>query len=71
MNKKQTQRALQILSELHDADLPAFMDNGDASIVCDQYGVTSTRFHRASNTNHKMVNLAQIASTIAQKETSL
>jgi hypothetical protein len=68
MNKKQTQRALQILSELHDADLPSFMDNGDASIVCEQYGVTNTRFHRASNTNNKLVNLAQIAGAIAQKE---
>ena len=68
MNKTQTRRAIQILSELHATDTPSFVDQGDAALLCERYGVTNTRFHRASSTNNKMVNLAQIAGTIAQKE---
>ena len=68
MTKKQTFRAMQILNELHNANLPAFVDNGDASVICNRYGVTASRFHRASNTNNKLVNLAQIATEIAKKE---
>lgn len=68
MNKKQTARALQILAELLKAVPVAFVTNGEAAMLCDTYGVHETRFHRASSTNLKPINLAQIAATIAQKE---
>lgn len=68
MNKKQTARALVILRELYDSVPVSFVTNGEAAVICNRYGVTDTRFHRASSANLKSINLAQIAATIAQKE---
>lgn len=68
MNKKQTARALAILTELHKTVPVTFVTNGEAAMICNTYGVTDTKFHRAASGNLKPVNLAQIAATIATKE---
>lgn len=67
MNKQQTATAIRILAELHETVPVAFVTNGEAAMLCDTYGVSNTRFHRASSTNYKPINLAQVAATIATK----
>lgn len=68
MTKTQKANAIRILTELHNTVPVTFVTNGEAAMICNQYGITDTRFHRASRYNAEPINLAQIAATIARKQ---
>lgn len=69
MTKTEKANAIRILTELHNTVPVTFVTNGEAAMICNKYGITDTRFHRASSNNLKPINLAQVAATIARKQT--
>lgn len=69
MTKTQKANAIRILTELHNTVPVTFITNREAAMLCDNYGISNTRFHRASRNNLEAINLAQVAATIARKQT--
>jgi len=67
MTKTQKVNAIRILTELHNTVPVTFITNREAAMLCDNYGISNTRFHRASRNNLEAINLAQVAATIARK----
>ena len=69
MNKRQTRRALEVLTELHRV-APDTVTAREASMLCDKYGITNDKFRRVAKDQQmfRPFNLAQVAVEIARKE---
>jgi hypothetical protein len=69
MTKKQTFRAMQILTELNNI-AHDMVTAREASHLCENYGVTNDKFRRVKKErqNFDGFNLAQVAVEIAKKE---
>jgi hypothetical protein len=70
LTKKQKDRALELMRTLSAAGVPDMVTAREAADLCNEHGVTNTKFHRCpKDLKHwRPVNLATLAVTIAKKE---